>query len=41
LEIGATQADAISKLLAAAGFVDIARRQDLAGRDRVLIAAKP
>lgn len=41
LEIGATQADAISKLLAAAGFVDIARRQDLAGRDRVLISAKP
>jgi len=41
LEIGATQAAAISALMAAAGFSDILARQDLAGRDRVLIGTKP
>lgn len=37
LEIGATQADAVSQLLVAAGF-SVARRHDLAGRARALIA---
>ena len=41
LEIGVTQAEAISALMAAAGFTDISLRQDLAGRDRVLIGRKP
>lgn len=41
LEIGVTQAEAISALMAAAGFADISLRQDLAGRDRVLIGIKP
>ena len=41
LEIGATQADAISALMAAAGFADILVRQDLGGRDRVLSGRKP
>jgi len=41
LEIGVTQAEAISALMAAAGFADIPLRQDLAGRDRVLIGRKP
>lgn len=41
LEIGVTQAEAISALMAAAGFADISLRQDLAGRDRVLIGRKP
>ena len=41
LEIGVTQAEAISGLMAAAGFADISLRQDLAGRDRVLIGRKP
>jgi release factor glutamine methyltransferase len=41
LEIGVTQAEAVSALMAAAGFADISLRQDLAGRDRVLIGRKP
>ena len=41
LEIGVTQAEAIKALMAAAGFADISLRQDLAGRDRVLIGRKP
>ncbi|MDB2488319.1 peptide chain release factor N(5)-glutamine methyltransferase [Alphaproteobacteria bacterium] len=41
LEIGVTQAEAISALMAAAGFADISLRRDLAGRDRVLIGRKP
>lgn len=41
LEIGVTQAEAISALMAAAGFADISLRQDLAARDRVLIGRKP
>ncbi|SDA36756.1 release factor glutamine methyltransferase [Sphingomonas sp. NFR15] len=38
LEIGATQADAVSELLAAAGFA-VALRRDLAGHARALIAS--
>ena len=38
LEIGATQADAVSELLVAAGFV-VAARRDLAGHARALIAS--
>jgi release factor glutamine methyltransferase len=41
LEIGVKQAEAVSALMAAAGFADISLRQDLAGRDRVLIGRKP
>lgn len=41
LEIGPTQAKAVSQLLRAEGFADIEVRQDLDGRDRVVMAAKP
>jgi release factor glutamine methyltransferase len=41
LEIGHTQAAAVSALLTQAGFTDIERHRDLAGRDRVLAARKP
>lgn len=41
LEVGPTQATAVSALLAAAGFADIAVRRDLDGRDRVVLATKP
>lgn len=40
LEIGSTQAAAVSALMAGAGFGDIARRQDLAGRDRIVQGQK-
>ena len=38
LEIGASQGGAVSALLSSAGFVDIAIRPDLTGRDRIAIA---
>ena len=38
LEIGYRQADAVTKTMVAAGFVDVATRRDLAGRDRFVIA---
>ena len=41
LEIGPTQATAVSGLLAAAGLVAIARHPDLDGRDRVVSATAP
>ena len=37
IEIGATQADAVTALLAAQGL-NVAVRRDLAGRDRCLVA---
>ena len=40
LEIGASQADAVSALMADAGFDNIALTQDLAGRDRILHGQK-
>jgi release factor glutamine methyltransferase len=36
LEVGAGQADAVEALMAAAGFVDVERRRDLAGIERVV-----
>ncbi|KFE35027.1 peptide chain release factor N(5)-glutamine methyltransferase [Thioclava atlantica] len=41
LEIGPTQAAAVTELLAAQGFEAIETRQDLDGRDRVILARKP
>lgn len=41
LEIGPSQAAAVSALLAAQGFVDLSVRSDLDGRDRVISALKP
>jgi release factor glutamine methyltransferase len=41
LEIGADQGPAVDGLLAAAGFVDVAIKPDLAGRDRVAVARRP
>jgi len=38
LEIGATQRRAVTDVLAAAGFIAIEVRQDLAGRDRIAVA---
>lgn len=40
LEIGASQADAVSALMADAGFDKILLKQDLAGRDRILHGQK-
>ena len=40
LEIGPTQAAAVSALLVAEGFAAPEVRRDLDGRDRVVIAAK-
>lgn len=40
LEIGASQADAVSALMADAGFDNIVLKQDLAGRDRILHGKK-
>ncbi len=40
LEIGATQAAAVTRLMRQAGFVGIACHQDLAGRDRLLLGQK-
>lgn len=40
LEIGARQADAVSALMADAGFDNIVLKQDLAGRDRILQGQK-
>lgn len=39
-EIGATQADAVMALAAAAGFAHVEVRPDLAGRDRILVARR-
>ncbi len=41
LEIGPSQAAAVSALLAAQGFVDLRVRSDLDGRDRLVSAVKP
>jgi release factor glutamine methyltransferase len=41
LEIGPTQAGAVSAYLTAQGFVDVAVTHDLDGRDRVVSAMKP
>ena len=41
LEIGCSQADSVSSLLAENGFTDIEAVKDLAGLDRVLICKKP
>ena len=41
LEIGPTQADAVSGLLAKAGLQDIAVHPDLDGRDRLVSARAP
>jgi release factor glutamine methyltransferase len=41
LEIGPTQADAVSSLLRAQAFEHIEIRKDLDGRDRTLVALKP
>ncbi|MDX2379773.1 MAG: peptide chain release factor N(5)-glutamine methyltransferase [Acidimicrobiia bacterium] len=41
LEIGADQGDAVRQLLAAAGFVELEIRTDLAGLDRVAVAERP
>lgn len=41
LEIGADQGDAVRELLGDAGFEDVAVRQDLAGRDRVVTGVLP
>ncbi len=37
LEIGANQAEGVSRLVAAAGYPDVETRRDLAGHDRVVI----
>lgn len=39
LEIGHTQADAVKQIFAEAGFPDLTCAKDLAGKDRVIIAA--
>lgn len=41
LEIGSTQGDAVSALLAAGGLVDVGIRTDLAGHDRIALARTP
>jgi release factor glutamine methyltransferase len=41
LEIGATQAEPVRALLAAAGLVDIQIRADLAGHPRIALATRP
>lgn len=41
LEIGADQGEAVTELLAGAGFDAVALRPDLAGRDRVAVARRP
>lgn len=41
LEIGYDQKDAVTAILSEAGYVDIACRPDLAGRDRVIRAVRP
>jgi release factor glutamine methyltransferase len=41
LEIGADQGASVDRLLAAAGFVDVAIEPDLSGRDRVAVARRP
>lgn len=41
VEIGLTQADAVSDLFRAAGLVDVRTLQDINGRDRVIAARKP
>jgi release factor glutamine methyltransferase len=40
LEIGAAQADAVSGLLAEAGFASVVRRRDLAGIERVIVGRR-
>ena len=40
LEIGATQAEAVSALARDAGLVDVSVHQDLAGRDRAVVARR-
>ena len=40
LEIGATQAAAVTQLMTEAGFEEILLQQDLAGRDRILRGQK-
>lgn len=40
VEIGHTQADAVKQIFTAAGFTDLTCQQDLAGKDRVIIAAR-
>jgi release factor glutamine methyltransferase len=41
LEIGADQGVAVDRLLTVAGFVDVAIKPDLAGRDRVAVGRRP
>jgi release factor glutamine methyltransferase len=41
LEIGADQGSTVEELLGASGFVDVAIKPDLAGRDRVAVARHP
>lgn len=41
LEIGADQGVAVAELLAAAGYVDVEVRPDLAGHDRIALARSP
>ena len=41
LEIGSTQADAVSALMRASGFPDVHVGQDLAGLDRVVVGRRP
>ena len=40
LEIDATKAAAVTRLMTEAGFEEILLRQDLAGRDRILLGQK-
>jgi len=40
-EIGATQADSVRDLATRSGFCDVEVGQDLAGRDRILVARRP
>jgi release factor glutamine methyltransferase len=40
LEIGIDQADAVSRLLAGAGFTSVVRHRDLAGIDRVIVGRR-
>ena len=37
MEIGFDQGDAVNRLFASAGFVDVCVEKDLGGRDRVVI----
>jgi methylase of polypeptide subunit release factors len=41
VEMGHTQADAVSKMFSDAGFVDIVVRQDLAKRNRFVTGVLP